>query len=401
MEKRITTLETLHVDNLDSFNWDSDVSEVDFFGEVVKKPEEEEKKPEGEESSKEKNKKPEETKKEEEEDDDDSNPFGSFETEESTKTKIVDEGKKDEEEDKSKKDVSTDSSSQSLTVLNFLKEQNALEISDEEFEELKGLDEDDRSEAVKDYFQQAVEDRFTESIQELPDSVKNIIKYVSKGGDLETFLSTISKGSNGLSENLDITEENNQELIVRQKFKEEGYDSDYIDSHLEYLKDSGKLQITAEKHFEKWKSSRKEAQNKEVARIEGLKRQQRDNQIRFKKELAEQVNSIEDIKGFKLSKRDVTEIPEYISSQTVKMEDGRIISPFYRDLNKAMQDKDKLVLLAKLLRDDFDFTPLQKNIDTKRTKELKGNLQRQKDTQSIKSNAGSSQTPRRLIDLID
>ena len=65
-----------------------------------------------------------------------------------------------------------------------------------------------------------------------------------------------------------------------------------------------------------------------------------------------------------------------------------------------MKDKDKLVVMATLLRNNFDFTSLQKSIGTKVTKTLKENLQNQKATQSIKSNAGSSQTPKRLIDLI-
>lgn len=404
MGKETTTLDTLHMDNLDGFNWDADVEEVDFFGEVTKRPEEVAKdKDKGEESPKVDEKKP--GKDQEEEDDEDKdapNPFKSFENgeepDEIVKTEKVKTG---DEEDKEDKTVVADLDSQSLAVLSFLKGENALEITDEELKDIEGLDEEDRKEVLKDYFQQAVEDRFAESIQDLPETVKNIVKYVAKGGDLSTFLSTMMNSSSGLSENLDIAEESNQELVVRNGLQEEGYDSDYIDSQIDYLKDSGKLQITAEKRFEKWTKAREEAQKKEVARVEAQKKQQREAQITFKRELTEQVKSNEEIKGFKLSKKDVSEIPDYISSQSVKLEDGRAISPFYRDLNKAMQDKDKLVLLAKLLRDDFDFTPLQKNIDTKRTKELKNNLQRQKDTQSIKSSAGSSQTPKRLIDMLD
>jgi len=405
MGKETTTLDTLHMDNLDGFNWDAEVEEVDFFGEVTKRPEEVDKDKDKEgEPSKSDDKKPGKDQEEDDEDKDAPDPFKGFEngeeSDEIIKTEKVKTGDKDEEDEEGKT-VVADLDSQSLAVLSFLKGENALEITDEELKDIEGLDEEDRKEVLKDYFQQAVEDRFAESIQDLPETVKNIVKYVAKGGDLGTFLSTMMNSSSGLSETLDIAEEGNQELVVRNGLQEEGYDSDYIDSQIDYLKDSGKLQVTAEKRFEKWTKTREEAQKKEVARVEAQKKQQREAQITFKRELAEQVKSNEEVKGFKLSKKDVSEIPDYISSQSVKLEDGRAISPFYRDLNKAMQDKDKLVLLAKLLRDDFDFTPLQKNIDTKRTKELKNNLQRQKDTQSIKSSAGSSQTPKRLVDMLD
>ena len=40
-----------------------------------------------------------------------------------------------------------------------------------------------------------------------------------------------------------------------------------------------------------------------------------------------------------------------------------------------MKDKDKLVVMATLLRNNFDFTSLQKSIGTKVTKTLKENLQ--------------------------
>jgi len=66
-----------------------------------------------------------------------------------------------------------------------------------------------------------------------------------------------------------------------------------------------------------------------------------------------------------------------------------------------MKDKEKLVLMAKLLRNDFDFSSITKSIDTKRTRELKDNLQRQAESKSVKSNNGSSQKPQRLIDLLD
>lgn len=404
MERNITTLETLQVDNIDSFNWDSEVSEIDFFGETVVKPEKE--KEENTETNKGEKKLKEKSEKVEEEStiEDEESLFKDFipgnensEDEESAEEDVDDKGKKVDKVDDKKVENTTEN-----PVLNFFKKQSSLELTEEEIQELEELDEDDRQAALEDYFERALEERLDASVKELPDALKNIIKYVSKGGDLNTFLKTLYKGQeSGLDENLDLTEEENQESIVRQSLQEEEYDEDYIDSQIEFLKDSGKLEVAANKYFNKWKSSREKAQREELARVEAAKKAQREAQITFKKDLSNHISTTEDFKGFKLSKREIEEMPEYISSQTVKMNDGRVITPFYRDLFEAMKDKDKLVLLAKLVKTDFDFTPLAKNIDTKRTKALKEDLQRQKDKQTIRSTSRSSQQPKRLIDLIE
>ena len=65
-----------------------------------------------------------------------------------------------------------------------------------------------------------------------------------------------------------------------------------------------------------------------------------------------------------------------------------------------MKDKDKLVVLAKLVKNNFDFSDIEKNIETGKTRELKEKIQRQKDSKIPKSAGGSSQ-PKRLADMFD
>lgn len=385
MAKNMEKVESIDVNALDNFSWD-DGGGIDFFGEVTTKSEKVEEIP-IEETKKDT---PEKEKPEEEEE---VNLFGDFDEEEN---------KEVSKEETRKEEVETStSSSDSLKTLEFLKTSGALEVSEEDLEEFKSLDEEDQKQVVKDYFEEAVENRFTESIKELPESVKNIVKYAVNGGNITNLLNNMFKNrANGVSEDIDIEEESSQITVVKQKLIEEEYDEDYITSQIEYLKDSGKLKVTASKYFEKYKADKLANESKEVERLEEERKLNKQRQIDFRKDLAQYVSSNEDIKGFKLSKKDVAEIPEYISAQSIKLQNGTVTSPFYKDFLEAMKDKDKLVVMATLLRNNFDFTSLQKSIGTKVTKTLKENLQNQKATQSIKSNAGSSQTPKRLIDLI-
>lgn len=385
MAKNMEKVESIDVNALDNFSWD-DGGGIDFFGEVTTKSEKVEEIP-IEETKKDT------SEKEKPEEEEEVNLFGDFDEEEN-KEVSKEETRKEEVE-------SSTSSSDSLKTLEFLKISGALEVSEEDLEEFKSLDEEDQKQVVKDYFEEAVENRFTESIKELPESVKNIVKYAVNGGNITNLLNNMFKNrANGVSEDIDIEEESSQITVVKQKLIEEEYDEDYITSQIEYLKDSGKLKVTASKYFEKYKADKLANESKEVKRLEEERKLNKQRQIDFRKDLAQYVSSNEDIKGFKLSKKDVAEIPEYISAQSIKLQNGTVTSPFYKDFLEAMKDKDKLVVMATLLRNNFDFTSLQKSIGTKVTKTLKENLQNQKATQSIKSNAGSSQTPKRLIDLI-
>lgn len=385
MAKNMEKVESIDVNALDNFSWD-DGGGIDFFGEVTTKSEKVEEVP-IEETKKDT------SEKEKPEEEEEVNLFGDFDEEEN-KEVPKEETRKEEVE-------SSTSSSDSLKTLEFLKISGALEVSEEDLEEFKSLDEEDQKQVVKDYFEEAVENRFTESIKELPESVKNIVKYAVNGGNITNLLNNMFKNrANGVSEDIDIEEESSQITVVKQKLIEEEYDEDYITSQIEYLKDSGKLKVTASKYFEKYKADKLANESKEVERLEEERKLNKQRQIDFRKDLAQYVSSNEDIKGFRLSKKDVAEIPEYISAQSIKLQNGTVTSPFYKDFLEAMKDKDKLVVMATLLRNNFDFTSLQKSIGTKVTKTLKENLQNQKATQSIKSNAGSSQTPKRLIDLI-
>ena len=385
MAKNMEKVESIDVNALDNFSWD-DGGGIDFFGEVTTKSEKVEEIP-IEETKKDT------SEKEKPEEEEEVNLFEDFDEEEN---------KEVSKEETRKEEVETStSSSDSLKTLEFLKISGALEVSEEDLEEFKSLDEEDQKQVVKDYFEEAVENRFTESIKELPESVKNIVKYAVNGGNITNLLNNMFKNrANGVSEDIDIEEESSQITVVKQKLIEEEYDEDYITSQIEYLKDSGKLKVTASKYFEKYKADKLANESKEVRRLEEERKLNKQRQIDFRKDLAQYVSSNEDIKGFKLSKKDVAEIPEYISAQSIKLQNGTVTSPFYKDFLEAMKDKDKLVVMATLLRNNFDFTSLQKSIGTKVTKTLKENLQNQKATQSIKSNAGSSQTPKRLIDLI-
>ena len=57
-------------------------------------------------------------------------------------------------------------------------------------------------------------------------------------------------------------------------------------------------------------------------------------------------------------------------------------------LNKVFKEPSKLVLLAKILKSDFDFKDFKKKVETETTNKVKSNLENRKGL--VKSSVGSS-----------
>ena len=331
--------------SLDSFDWDAMAKEADFFGENA---------PEGMILEDEKTSK---TDKEEKpgEVDTTKEPEGSKEKTENENEDGEDlfadlsgETLKSTEEDETK-GVEKTSATSYKDLYTSLKSSGILEVEGEEDEAMEVT-----QELLAERIEQSIEKRFEESIKGLPGELKNIIKFVSNGGNFYDIVSNYTSSEN-LNPDVDMTDETNQERVLRAILEEEGKDDELIDSQIEFYKDSGKLESIANKYFDKWKEDREKEVEAQVEQQRLAKQQAAQNQKAFKKELTTFISESESVKGLSINKKDAEELPDYISNTTVKLQDGRQITPFYRDLFEAFKDKEKVVILAKLVKNGFDF----------------------------------------------
>lgn len=357
-------------EDLKNFDWDKD---IDFFGEnapenmviddgtLIPKEEPKEEEPKKEEVTEEK-----EEKKTEEE----------IKAEEAFEDLVVD---------------SEDSYVSSKVSYNdFYKKLVSENIIDDDEEDGVEITEEVLAEKIEAQF----EKRFEDGIKDLPQELKEAIKFVYNGGEYQDFVSNYTKHTE-LSEDLDITDEDNQEKVLRYMLEKDETDKEIIESQIEFYKDSGKLESISTKYFNKWKKDMKAERENLIESQKEAKRQALENQKEFKKEISTFISKNNEIKGFSLNRKDENELPEYISNPTIKLDNGRQITPFYRDLFEALKDKENIVLLAKMVKDNFNLESFKKNIVTKQTKEIKDNLQRQQ-----KSTNKDAHKPKRLVDLI-
>lgn len=314
-------------------------------------------------------------------------PTFSFEEDNKEEDKDEKETLSDEDKNEETKDevVSTETS---VSTVNYLKEKGLIDF---ELEEGAELTPEIAEEILEDSLDEKVDNKLKSLFSELPDVVKELNKFAMTGGDVNDFLSKVSPSTSlGITADLDLSIEANKELVIKNQLKTEGYDDDYINTQLEFLKDSKKLDSVAEKHFDKWKKSDEEKKNK-IFEAQQLKiKTEKENRKKFKAEIKDLIEEADDFNGLKLSKKDKNELPSYMSDKNIKLDNGGSITQMERDLWTALRDKNKSVLIAKLLQNDFDFKDIQKSAETKVAKKVKDNIRRGKSTPA-KSAKGSSQ----------
>lgn len=287
----------------------------------------------------------------------------------------------------------------SKSTLEFLKEKG---LVDYELEEGTELTDELAEQILEDNYEDSIEAAAEEKIKDLPDALKQMIKVAMNGGDyLQAFAALAKSSVTGITKDLDMENEDNQALVVAQDLREQEYDEEYIETHIQTLKDSGKLKGIADKLFTK-AISKSEKEAAAIAKAAADKKEQdKKNQREYKTNITTQVSTLKDIKGIVLNKQDKEELPSYMADPTVKMTDGRTITKFQQELFAIFGDKEKSILLAKLVKSDFDFSSVARAVETKNARELKDEVTNNK--REVQGSGGSSQKKSKkfLADLLD
>jgi len=277
--------------------------------------------------------------------------------------------------------------SSSIKSLEFLKSKGLVSFELEEGEELT---DEIASEILEDSFDKAVEDRIIEEFKNLPQEVKDIVSFTRKGGNFTDLLASMSKiNTSELKLDMDLDDEENQELVLKNTLLEEGLSNEDIETQIELLKDSGKLKRFAEVKFNNWKKNNEKLIERQIKEQEELNRANKEREKQYRKDIDTFIETSEELKGIKLSRKDKKELPSYIYEKSIKLDNGSYITQMQKDLYEITQDKENLVVLSKILKSGLDFSDIVKAAETKITKGLKNNLSRtknsQKPTKSINS----------------
>ena len=157
------------------------------------------------------------------------------------------------------------------------------------------------------------------------------------------------------------------------------------------------MRIISKKSFEKIVAEQEAETAGQVQRqkenIESRKKQARE----YKTNITTHINSLNEMGGLPISKQDKTVLPTYISEPTVELQDGRYVSEMQADLFKVMADKDKIVLLAKLLKTDFDFSAIERKKQTQAARGVREAVERVDRKELSNSESGGHKSNKKAL----
>ena len=235
-----------------------------------------------------------------EEEEDDLEPEEDIEDEPKSKSKKI---KTKDEEPVEDNDDPDDIDTESSIVTNFfdsLAEKLGWELSDED-EKPKDV------ETLIKYFQDVIEE---ESKPEYAsDEIEALDAYVKQGGDLKDYLTIDAELD---IDNIDITDEDNQKVVVKKLLKEKGFSDARISKMITKYEDAGILEDEATDAIEDLKEinqSKKEQLLKEQKKEYEAQVQR---QQEFCSNVVDGIKGLKDIRGIAIPEKDKRVLIEYI-----------------------------------------------------------------------------------------
>ena len=323
------------------------------------------------------------------------------ESEDKTKSKKKDEKEKvsffeeEADEDKSKEKTSTADGSIYEDVYKDLKEAGIFKHV--ELEDGEELDADRLYELQQEEIEAEVTSRLDAwASQELDEDAKAFIKFKIQGGDTSKFFKTYQSTSEITLG--DIEDEDYQDNLIRYQLQKEGWDKDEIEDRLEFLTESNKKSKFAERYHDRLIKEQEKEKQALVKQAEEQRIRSKQQEEQFRTSIKETLDSNKEINGIKFTDKDKNNLINFLTKKE-KLEDGRVITGFQKKLSESFNDPKKIALLAKILNDDFDFSSFEKSAITKKTKEIKRNIEQR---QSMRpTGSGSSSGANSLASLFD
>lgn len=163
------------------------------------------------------------------------------------------------------------------------------------------------------------------------DRIAQLDEYVKNGGKFEDFY-------NGMSQtieygNMDMEDESNQKMAVRDYLKLSGYSDEQIDKKIERYEDADMLEDEAMDAVERLKQHQ-EFQLQQQQKQQQLLRQQQEQQAQqFVMNLNSTINSLDNIRGISIPKQDRKALFDYITKVDVSG-----MTQYQKDFNANMTE---------------------------------------------------------------
>lgn len=284
------------------------------------------------------------------------------ESSETTATTTEDDSSNEDKEEQETEDEKEDS--EILTSLfNDLKENGILTID---------LDADEKLDSTMflEKFEQELDKRVEEEIvafaSDFDEEAKAFIEFKKNGGSTVDFLKLYLNESELPVTSVETV--NEQEAFLRYYLKNyEDMEYEEIDEELELYKERNQLEKKATKAFQKITAQIEQQKQTVLQQQKTLKETDEKNKYEFIKKLDGTLKASTTIGEFNVTNEDKKELVNFIVKPTVA-QGTRKVTGMQSKINEIYRDPEKLLLFAKLIKNDFDLSDLVKKVETKVTK---------------------------------
>ena len=161
------------------------------------------------------------------------------------------------------------------------------------------------------------------------DRIAQLDAYVKNGGKFEDFYNGMSK--NIQYDNMDMEDESNQKMAVRDYLKLSGYSDEQIDKKIERYEDADMLEDEAIDAIERLKEHQEYQLQQQQEEQEALRAQQQQQAQQFVTDLSNTINSLDNIRGVSIPKQDRKALFDYITKV-----DASGMTQYQKDFNANM-----------------------------------------------------------------
>lgn len=141
--------------------------------------------------------------------------------------------------------------------------------------------------------------------------IEKLDEYVRNGGSFDDFYSGLSQEIQ--YDSLDLENESNQKMAVREFLSIQGYTDEQINSKLERYEDADMLEDEAKDAVERLKNIKQQQIAAEQKAQQERYEQQRQQVIEFSNNLTNSISNLTDIRGVKVPKEDKAKLLDYIT----------------------------------------------------------------------------------------
>ena len=193
------------------------------------------------------------------------------------------------------------------------------------------VEEDEKPKSAEElvqYFKDVIEEN--SKPEYASEEVEALDKYVRNGGNLKDYFAI---DNNIDLENIDLEEESNQKIVLREFLKEKGFSTSSIDKKLSKYEDAGILEDEAEDALEALKDIKAKKKEQLLAYQEKSAREAVNRQRAYFNSVVDEIKGLDSIRGIKIPEKDKRVLLEYIFKPT---SDG--MTKFQKDWSRSVKN---------------------------------------------------------------